>query len=311
MSSRMPTWLETWFMSWTSYCIDIRAFSFSRGSFFRATPLLALGMVAPRVRASPSRATSAPSDSVKSVCAIDSSARNGLTLSANLGAAVTNATTSSSTYTAQLNAIRTYHALACSWRHQRTLAIGSMKFDEKKKDGSAYVITRAYSGELQHTFYFPSNRYLASVQADFLSNNSLGLFLQQTYGLRLARQQIWDRVRLEFGVGPALAAQHFTTGDRSRTFGAASAAIEFAYQLGADNRSGGPVTFSLSHHTLIPAASGDPTYADAMANLDIPLTPLIGISLNSFVDYLSDTPTGFKKNYLTNTVSLSLKLAPK
>lgn len=237
----------------------------------------------------------------------------GTVLQFSVGGSVTAATSNAQTFSTDAKLINTVSPPQCNTRRARTLFLTSAKYDQKGKPNSTQSITRVYTLTAQHLRYLKEDDWYASAQGDFLSNNNLGLYLQQTYSVRVGREFARDRLTVHGAVGPALMGQHFSTSDTSTRYAAVSTSEDIAIELGRRDSTGrigvGPVV-SVTYHGGYGALGDAPTYHDAEVAFVVPLVARFGLKATVFGDYLSNVPTGFKNTYLTTTLELQIKALP-
>jgi hypothetical protein len=239
------------------------------------------------------------------VCPGGDSTQAGAQVSIELNAAITSSTVDAQTYGADISLLNHAHPEACGWRRQRTLIRVAPSYDSKRKEGGAPVITRSYIGSLQQLAYLPGNRFYLSANARYLHNNSLGVYLQQVYTLLMGTEVDWAFLSAEFNAGPAFVGQHFLQGEPSTGFAAASVSERVSIPLGFI---AAKANLSENVTVILPLASEDPWLLTGIGTLTLPLSERLSINVTASEDYLSNAPRGFKKNYFTTKVGISIKL---
>jgi hypothetical protein len=117
------------------------------------------------------------------------------------------ATQTDQTYGGSVESTRNWNPEDDGWPHQRTLLDLQANYDDKRKNskpGSANI-TQEYDGRLQHLLFITSDAFYASTVADLYHNNSLGLYLEQSYGGGVGR--IW--LGTEFDADLRFIGEHF------------------------------------------------------------------------------------------------------
>ena len=229
----------------------------------------------------------------------------GATATIEVAASVTNATIEGRNATATVLFVNNINPQACGPQRQRTLVRLSPLYDSKQKDGASPVITRAYTGLLQHLVYLPGNRWFMSGSARYLSNNTLALYLQQTYAVSIGTRRQFGPVVAELNVGPGYVGQNFSSDNPSTIYPAAVIRQQFSLALPfiAD---GAELTETASY--VAPLRGGDPEVVDGVVALVLPINQRLSVTFSGTGDYVSNTPEEFKNSYFTTVVGMAIKL---
>jgi len=238
-------------------------------------------------------------------------ATTGVTGQLDASAAITSATTDAETYAADLflqNDIShgNTQAESCGWGRQRTRLKIVPTYDSKRKEGASASVTRRVSGDLQHLVFLPGGHLFASVNANLLHNNSLGLRLQQTYDMRVGGTVDARAVSLEVSAGPAFVRQDFMGAGPDAHFWAGSVTATTSVSLAFISAES---EFDQVVRVTLPwSQPGERWHAGVVASLRLGITKRFGLTTTLYEDYVANVPKGFKKNYLALNVGPSLKI---
>ena len=235
---------------------------------------------------------------------------NGFSLTPTLS--LTDATTKIQTYGGDAHLlVGHYPPTKCGPAHSRFDVLLNGKYDQKRRLDAAPSITRHYTGRVQELVMLPRPPYHTSVTAQFLSDNSLALYLQQTYTLAVGRTFGTDALIAEVNLGGAFAAQHFTTKNPTTDFAApaASALLDWTIPVLSSDGKSRP-----SPEVQVMAAGvfglGDnPRILTGNAAISIPtFFPPLSFTIKSWMDYISNPPTGFLNHWFTLEFGPQFKL---
>jgi hypothetical protein len=188
-------------------------------------------------------------------------------------------------------------------RHQVSSINLAGTYDSKKKKGGSAVITRSYTGWLQHLVYVQSDRLFISGNARFLHNNSLGVYLQQWYSLLGGYVTRSNGRVAELNAGPAFVGQHFIGSQGSTGFAAAELheSVSLPFRLFTPD-----TRISEGVRVALPLVRTDPWTGVANAELVIPLSANVSLNLTGLDYYVSNPPSGSEKNYLNFSLGLTI-----
>lgn len=236
-----------------------------------------------------------------SACASDLGATNGSGVALTPTISLIDATTKVQTYSGDMHILANhYPKTGCGPDHNRFDVLLNAKYDQKQKLSAAPNITRHYTGRAQELVMLPNAPYHASLTAQLLSDNSLALYLQQSYSLSVGRTFGGDAFLSEINVGGAFAAQHFTTQDTSTRFVAPSVSAQFNWTIPTGQAHGKPRQTPELQLTIsgVLGVSSDPRILTGNASFSIPtFFPPLSLTVKAWGDYISNPPSGFLNHW--------------
>lgn len=191
-------------------------------------------------------------------------------------------------------------------RHQRSRLTVGASYDGKKKGSAAAIITRSYTGHAQHLVHLPGNRFFVSGNARYLHNNSLGIYLQQSYSALIGTRRDIGDLTIELDAGPSFVGQNFLGSKASTGFTAAALEELVSVQLNFI-RPGTNLTETI--RLALPLQSDDPWVGAGELTLFIPVSSQVTLTATAFDYYISNPPTDFEKNYFTTSFGVSISIS--
>jgi hypothetical protein len=210
--------------------------------------------------------------------------------------------------------------------HQITNINLDANFGESKKPGASPVITQVYEAGLQQDIYITDNyddcgnrrwggaRVLAVT--DFYHNLSLGLNLEQAYGVGIA----WDRQsgrerygKQKYGLSVDLryiGEDLYSPGKPQKLV---AANLGQNYQIKLNLVKGKPIILGESGSVIPAFNNSHALQARGVAKLTVPLTTKVSMGVQETDDYLRNAPPKSKQNYssLQVTFAYALGAAPQ
>lgn len=273
-----------------------------------ALVVAAVACVSPLIRAS----AQSTEGQAPSTCVDDPELPNPSTAEIGVTGALTNATVNARTVGSTLKLLGLATPSPCNAHPQRVTLIATAKYDQKGKPNAAPTITRNYVGDIEYAIAIVPDKLIGRLAGSFVSNNNLGLYLQQTYSARVGGLLSGRRVFLDAAIGPAFAGQHFITADASTGYLAIAPSAGIGFLFGRDSAGivlPGPV-LTLKGNALMPVSSGDPKYRDGRVLFDVPVMAGFGLLVDVFADYLSNTPADYSKSFATTSIGITYKIGP-
>jgi len=226
--------------------------------------------------------------------------------SAKISVALLEATQTDQTYGGSITSVRNWNPDEQGWPHQRTLLELQANYDDKRKNskpGSANV-TREYDGLLQHLMFIDSDTFFASTVADLYHNNSLGLYLEQSYGAGLGR--LW--LGTEFDADLRFIGEHFYGANPSRSLVGSQLSEKHTFVLDFI-KSGAKLTETAKYTPVFNASSA--WQLSGIFDLTIPITKKLQFSSSVSDYYVENASSSYRKNYLKTTIGLEYTPNPK
>ncbi|HEY7333751.1 MAG TPA: DUF481 domain-containing protein [Bryobacteraceae bacterium] len=217
------------------------------------------------------------------------------------GLSFVKATQKSETFTGATHLVRAIPAEDWLSPRNRTLVDFTISYGKVDQPNTPEVKTNLFHIDIERDQYF-SSRVYALGQASFDHNFSLGLFLQQTYGVGAGWTAIRnDRQTLDLKGTASYISQNFNGQENEGLIGSVfgevyhrnlPAGIKFDQQL-----------------TLIPAWNTLSAYSgNAGAGITVPLYKRVGFNVSMLDMFLNDPPPGFKKNSFQFTTGVTYTL---
>lgn len=205
-------------------------------------------------------------------------------------------------YSGELDLVKGWHSDQKGWMHQRSLLLLSPSYDDKTSLKGANI-THNYNGILQHTIFTSSENLYVPVMLNFYSNNSLGIYLQQTYAAGVGKTM----GALEVNADLRFIGEHFYApaqpNPRAPSLGLVGTGLSERYD------------FSLS--SLVPGAKltetmefvpvfneKDAWQGHGIVELALPFTKQLSVVLSAFDNYVENAPATFRKNYFKTSIGL-------
>jgi hypothetical protein len=222
------------------------------------------------------------------------------------------ATQKQQTYSGELDLTKNWHTDKKGWPHQRSLLILSPTYDDKRNPAKPPAnITRNYNAILQHMFYTSSDNLYVPLLANLYHNNSLGIYLQQTYGGGVGR----TFGALELDADLRFIGEHLYTPPKSskpiESLGLIGAGLSERYDLSLGKiKAGAKLTQSLEFVPVFDHAGA--WQGHGIVGISIPFTQQLSFVVSAFDNYVQNAPPTFNKNYFKTTVGIQYSpAAPK
>jgi hypothetical protein len=226
----------------------------------------------------------------------DPAASGFLVAKIGLSAAILSATQHQQTYQGDLKMVGTWNS-GCGWPYQRTLIDILPSYDAKWNPHATPVITRNFSGNIQHMFFLNSNALYSYVTANLYHNNSLGVYLRQSYGGGFGVVH----GNLELDADIRLIGEHFYSPGLSATL--AGAGLKASYDLPIGDKA----ALTLMEQ-FVPVFNQERAwFSNAYAGLNVPITPKWSFTVAAYDNYLRNAPPTFRRNYLKSTIGIAFK----
>jgi len=225
----------------------------------------------------------------------------------NVSAAILGSTQRQQTYSGQITALANWHAdatdsSACGWPYQRTLVDLPISYDEKRSGKMAPNVTRNYGATLQHTVFLLSNGVFGYGVADLYHNNSLGVYMRQSYGGGFG----FTHGRLEFDGDLRFVGEHFYAPAASVSFLGIGLKGKYDIPLAFVRRG---TVLSLTEQ-FVPALSQSHTwFSNGGAFLAVPINSKFAMTVTAQDNYLPNAPVAFRRNYFKT--GIGIQYSPK
>jgi hypothetical protein len=211
-----------------------------------------------------------------------------------LSAAILSATQHAQTYQGDVKMAGTWNS-GCGWPYQRTLIDLTPSYDEKRNPHATPVITRNYGANIQHMFFLNSNAVYSYVTANLYHNNSLGLYLRQSYGGGFGVVH----GNLELDADIRFIGQHFYSPGMSASL--AGAGLKGSYNIPLSDKA----TLTLTEQ-FVPVFNQERAwFSNAVGGLNVPITPKWSFTVAAYDNYLRNAPSSFRRNYLKSTIGIA------
>jgi hypothetical protein len=212
-----------------------------------------------------------------------------------ISAAVLSATQHQQTYQGDVKIVQTWNS-GCGWPYQRTLIDLLPSYDEKWNPHATPVITRNFGANIQHMFFINSNAVYAYVTGNLYHNNSLGLYLRQSYGGGFGVVH----GNLELDADVRFIGEHFYKPGVSATL--AGTGLKGTYNIPLGSK--GP-SLNLTEQ-FVPVFNQERAwFSNAYAGLNLPITPKWSVTVAAYDNYLRNAPYTFRRNYLKSTIGIA------
>jgi hypothetical protein len=218
--------------------------------------------------------------------------------------AIVNSTKDDYNLGGELDVVGQWHPTDSGWPHQRTLLQLVPSYDDKRtsKPFSANI-TRDYDANLQHLFFLNSNRTYAYLLTDFYVNNSLGIYLQQSYGGGFGALH----GNLELDADVRFVGEHFYAPSPSASLVGSS--LSERYYI--------PIDFVAKGATISEVGQVLPVFNKSAAwqlhgilELNLPITKKLSFAASVFENYVENTPASFRQSYFKAGVGLQFTPNP-
>lgn len=210
------------------------------------------------------------------------------------------------TYGGSVESTRNWNPEDDGWPYQRTLLDLQANYDDKRKNskpGSANI-TREYDGRLQHLLFITSHAFYASTVADLYHNNSLGLYLQQSYGGGVGR--IW--LGTEFDADLRFIGEHFYGPSPSVSLVGSQLSVRRTFLMNWI-RPGTNVAGEARYTPVFNMGSAWQLFG--RADLTIPITKKWQAKFEVVDNYVENAPSPNRKNYLKTMLGFAYTPNPK
>ena len=205
-------------------------------------------------------------------------------------------------YSGELDLVKNWNPQQTGWPHQRSLLLLSPSYDDKSSSKGANI-TRNYNGIFQHVLFTSSDSLFVPILLNFYSNNSLGIYLQQTYGAGVGK----DLGPLELSADLRFIGEHFLTPPKTKnpvpSLGLVGSGLSERFDL--------PLTAFLPGAKLTETLEFVPVFNQSsawqghgIAELSLPFTKQLSFVLSAFDNYVENAPPGFRKNYFKSTIGI-------
>jgi hypothetical protein len=212
-----------------------------------------------------------------------------------LSAAVLSATQHQQTYQGDVKMVQTWNS-GCGWPYQRTIVDLLPSYDSKWNPHATPSITRNFGANLQHMFFLKDNAVYAYVSGNLYHNNSLGLYLRQSYGGGIG--VVHENLELDADI--RFIGEHFYSPGVSASLAGAGLKASYNIPLG-----GNGITLNLTE-LFVPVFNQQKAwYSEGFAALNVPITPKWSVVVGAFDNYLRNAPNKFRRNYLKSTIGIS------
>ncbi len=216
--------------------------------------------------------------------------------------------------------VSTPHDSRCSVSHQRTVIDLIPSYQETKKGGSSPTFIRNYGADVRHEVFLHSSDTFAYLDATLYHNNSLGMYLQQSYsgGFGVARGAFEADADMRF-VG-----EHFySPGINASLVGLGlSGLVDIPLTKKRAGvilpSSGGSVappkapparpTLTLRERIVPVLNQSKAWYSNSVAALNIPFNDKWSFTVEAFDNYLRNAPYTFRRNYVQATAGITYSL---
>jgi len=226
------------------------------------------------------------------------------TLGVNVG--LLSSTQKDQNYGENLVLLGNWHSDNTGWPHERTEVELVSSYDDKRQNnepGSANI-TQAYDALAKQQFFTTSDSIYTFVVADLYHNNSLGLYFDQAYGGGVGTLQ----KGLQLDADLRFIGEHFYGPTPSLGLVGSSFSERHEFKL----------SFIREHATLSETAIVTPVFNASKAwqlqgilDLVIPITDKVGLTTTVTDNYVENTPSSFRKNYLKTTIGFKYSPAKK
>ena len=216
------------------------------------------------------------------------------------------ATQTDQNYGGSVVAVRNWNPEDQGWPHQRTLLDLGANYDDKRKSskpGDANI-TQEYDGRLQHLSFITSDAFYASTVADLYHNNSLGIYLEQSYGGGAGR--IWHGT--EFDADLRFIGEHFYAPNPSASLIGSQLSERHTFYLNWI-RTGTGFTELIRYTPVFNQTSAWQLYG--RGDLFIPINKKLLVSFEVDDNYVENAPSPYRKNYLKTMMVLTYTPSPK
>lgn len=224
-------------------------------------------------------------------------------------ASLISGTQTQQTFGAQISVRRQQDPGRTDWHHQITTLILNANNSLTEQAGTASIRTHEYDGELSHAVYLWDGLY-TNVQAEGYANNSLNVYLEQSYGGGLGKRIFQNRRNsLELTSDFLYIAEHFYGSAPSVSFVGTRLAEMYTMKLA--DLLGGPLE-------LIESGSYTPAFnlknawqTRGTVTLVVPINKALSANLSFFDNYIENAPNA-RNNYSTSSIGLTYRFpSPK
>lgn len=213
---------------------------------------------------------------------------------------------------------------SCGAAANQFAILSTNKYDAKQKEGSAANITRHHVGEIRDEVTLPNGVSGVGTSLQLFSDNSMGLYLQQTYSLSGTQALPFTEIPISIVYGGSLVSRHFSSAP-STVFAAPGIGgnVDYRFSFGwtkpktADTSSASavptppekappaPAELTLQTWNVIgPTPQRRQSFSNAA--LTVPtLFPGLSLTVKAAFDYVGTPLKGFKNHYF------SLDFGPK
>lgn len=227
-----------------------------------------------------------------------------------IAAAYTDTTQQQQTYSGELDVVRNWFPAEQGWPHQRSLLTISPTYDDKRssKPDSANI-TRNYNAIFQQTLFTVTDDWFVPVFGNLYHNNSLGMYLQQSYGAGIGHTM----GALELDADLQFVGEHFYPSKGyppNKSLSLAGIGLQERYDLPLSFIHMG-ATFTEAIEFLPILNDGSAWQGHGIAEVSIPFTQQLSFVLSAFDNYIENAPPTYRKNYFKTTMGIQYTPAVK
>jgi hypothetical protein len=179
-----------------------------------------------------------------------------------------------------------------NWHHQRTTLFLDATNTLTKKADSTSTRDHAYDGSFVHMVKLTENVSLFGI-AEAYHNNSLKLYLQQSYGGGLGFTKQFERQVVEFLGDVRVFGQHFYSNKPAETFTGVRIGEDYSIRFTIKKT---PITFFETINYIQPIDLENAWQIRGAAGLVVPINEFVSIVYQFNDDYFQNVPNG-RKNY--------------
>jgi hypothetical protein len=203
-------------------------------------------------------------------------------------------------------------------KYQKTSIDLQANYGESKKPGASPVITRLYEAGAQQDVYFTGNqdadgdrRYGGArvfAVTDFYDNLSLGMRLEQAYGIGAGWDRQHGKQTYGFSVDVRYIGENLYSPGKDQHLAAADVGENFKEKLHVKAK---PIILSESASILPAFNDSNALQARCIVKATMPLTQRLSIGLQESDDYLRNSPPKSKQNYSNLQVTFTYVIGPQ
>jgi hypothetical protein len=223
--------------------------------------------------------------------------------SVTLSAAILSATQHQQTYKGLFRAVDNWNTDSCGWPHQRTRIDLPISYDEKRNGKATPNITRNAGITVQHLFFVKSNAVYSYIEGDLYHNNSLGVYLRQSYGGGFG----FTHGPLELNADLRFTGEHFYSPGVSASL--VGAGLKGMYNVVLVKAKPGattpPPTLSFTEQFVPVFNQSRSWYSNGGAFLSVPFNARWALTVTAQDNYLRNAPYTFRRNYFNTSIGIT------